>query len=276
MVQAIPTIPDLYGLWRRSLIAWPNGLADTTTSVRWLQGLCTYLDLRQPADLPAFPARRGLRDLSIDDCAWLARQEAFAGRFTFDGSDFEWARAIDFQPKALYSDVGSLCWDGNVLVERGRDIAYVEHWHRDAAVPMQPIAALELRERSLGLKGALLRVGPHFMVARDRVLVPPLHQTLVECVAGAVSLAQAQALVDCEISFGRVSSAGFLISASTLPFRVGDRLDPQIRGEALTIRDRTAEGDPTERHWLITAAEGDLGRLASHTALGDGAEETVG
>jgi hypothetical protein len=107
-----PRVQDLQGLWRRLLITWPNGTRDETTQVRRLQERSAYMDLRQPAELPAFSGKRGLLDMSMEDCAAIARQEGFAGQFRFEGRYFEWTRTIDFQPKPLYSDVGSLWWGG--------------------------------------------------------------------------------------------------------------------------------------------------------------------
>jgi hypothetical protein len=114
----VPQMADLRGLWRRSLISWPDSTLDTTTSVRWLQGTCAYVDLRQPAALGDFSGRRGLADLTMDDCSRLAEQQGFAGRLTFDGTHFEWSRSIDFQPKALHVDAGSLCWEDGVRCSR--------------------------------------------------------------------------------------------------------------------------------------------------------------
>ena len=37
--MTLPRIEDMAGLWRRALIAWPDGRQDTTTFVSWLQGL---------------------------------------------------------------------------------------------------------------------------------------------------------------------------------------------------------------------------------------------
>jgi hypothetical protein len=255
---APPKVQDLQGLWRRSLIAWPDGARDETTEVRWLQGSRAYIDLRQPALLPDFSSRRGLADLSMDDCRALARQEGFAGHFTFDGTYFEWARRIDFQPKPLYSDVGSLWWEGNVLIERGRDVDYIEHWHRDASTIVTSSAALMLRELDGNAKGALLRVGSVFMFARDRAIMPPAHKTLPECIDAAPSLADAQALIDCEISFGRVQDDAFRITASSLPYRIGDILEPEYSGRRLTTQDRGPAGAALARHWEITETEGNL------------------
>lgn len=262
MSNTISDVSVLRGLWRRSLIVWPNGERDTTTEVRWLQGLRACIDLRQAAAGPDLSHVRSVADLSIAHCAWLARQQGFAGHLAFDGSCFQWIRSIDYQPQAPGADAGSLHWDGAVLVETGRDVAYVEHWHRDAALPTVPAAALELRAADDNTAAALLRVGALFMFARDRALRPAAHRTLAECVAGAASLRQAQALVDCEISFGNVQAAQFRITASTLPHRVGDQLHPLRWRERLTTSDRAATGSARTRHWSIVGAEGDLAALA--------------
>ena len=49
-----PSLETMPGLWRRSLIAWPDGRRDTTSFVNWLQGPGLYLDLRQPEGRPDF------------------------------------------------------------------------------------------------------------------------------------------------------------------------------------------------------------------------------
>ena len=259
--MTLAEVSELRGLWRRSMISWPDGRCDTTSSVHWLQGLGACIDLRQPSLAADFPQLRGVGDLSIDHCAWLAQQQGFAGRCIFDGAHFQWVRTIDFQPRTSRDDVGSLCWQHGVLVETGRDIAYVEHWHRDASAPTLPAAAVTLREANEHIAAALLRVGELFMFARERALPAAAGRTLAECVAAAPSLRHARQLVDCEISFGDVHAAGFRISASSLPFRIGDALQPQFVRDRLTTRDRAADGAALVRHWEITAGEGELGAL---------------
>jgi hypothetical protein len=256
-------ISGLRGLWQRSMIAWPDGKRDTTTRVHWLQGPSACIDLRQPAPpLVAATADlsclRALDDLSIGQCTRLALQQGFAGRCVFDGSHFEWIRSIDFQPGSPGADAGSLHWEGDVLVETGRDSAYVEHWHRESSAPTFPVAAMVLREADEKIAAAMLRVGPVFMFARDRAITAAAHPTLGACVAGAASLRQARALVDCEISFGAALPSGFRISASTLPWRVGDMLEQHFVGEQLSTMDRAANGNTMTRRWEITDAEGDF------------------
>jgi hypothetical protein len=218
----IASVFSLQGLWRRSLIAWPGRPSDTTTSVRWLQGPHAYIDLRQPAPLPDFSQVRSREDLTFEDCLWLARQEGFAGHLHFDGRHFEWVREIDFQPAASTADAGSLHWEGNVLIETGRDAAYSEHWHRDPAVATTPTSLAGVQDSP----AVLLRVGPNFMYARDRAA--PLdkgYRTLAEYLQAAPDLQLARELIDCEISFGTVTESGLRIAASTLPYRIGALLE---------------------------------------------------
>jgi hypothetical protein len=243
MEIVMPGVAELQGLWQRSLVAWPDGRRDTTTAVRWMQGQSAYVDLRQPASIPDFSQVRCLDDLSREHCQWLARQQGFAGRFTSDGRYFEWHRSIDYQPKGRYADAGTLQWEGDVLVERGRDVDYLEHWHRDPLAVTLPVAAAVLQDTRKGTQAVLVRVGATFMLARDRATVLPPLTTLAECVEGAATLQAARALLDCEISFGTAAANGFRISASTLPHRIGDQL-------------RLDEG------WKIIGMEGELDALS--------------
>ena len=257
----MPQIPDLIGLWQRSLIAWPDGTRDATTCVRWLQGREMFVDLRQPRSLPDFPHVLSIDDLSMRDCACLAAQQGFAGRLRFDGRHFEWASQIDFQQKSLLADAGSLEWEADVLVERGRDIEYIEHWHRDGAAATVPQGAVELRERDHGTNAMLLRVGSTFMFARNRTMPLAAHRTLRECVEAAPTVKAARQLVDCEISAGIVAAEGFRITASTLPFRHGRLLDQQLLHDSVTTWDHRSDGTAIARRWTITDIEGDLAAL---------------
>ena len=243
------------------MIAWPDGRGDTTTRVHWLQGPHAYVDLRQPASMPDFSHAADLGELSAADCAWLATQEGFAGHLSFDGRHFEWARQIDFQPASAIADAGSLEWEAQILVERGRDIGYVEHWHRDAAAGTEPCGAAVLREVQYRTKAILLRVGSAFMFARDRAMPLPAHRTLSDSVAAAATVELARALIDCEISFGIVACEGFRITAATLPYRLGAVLGQRFLHDTVTTCHRAADGAAGARVWDIIDCEGDLGAL---------------
>jgi hypothetical protein len=238
-------------------------MRDTTTRVWWLQGPRLFIDLRLPASPPDFSGLRGLEDLSAAQCMWLARQQGFAGQLVHYGTCFEWQRSLDFQPDSQQPDVGTLHWESAVLIERGRDSPYIEHWHRDQHSLTAPSCSVSLQATDSDAGALLLVVGTVFMFARGRKRETPLplRRTLSECVAEAQSLAEMQALLDCEISFGAVRDRKLHITASTLPYRVGDVLDPYLAGDAIRSMDGAKDGKPVQRHWKIIAAEGAMDSL---------------
>lgn len=239
------------------MILLPDGTLDATTRVSWLQGVSLFVDLRRPASLPDFSHAGCLNELTMADCRALATQEGFAGVFSHLGGWFEWARMIDFQPKSLYADVGSLCWKGNGLVEEGRDVAYTEHWHRPVPADDGPAYGLSLLDAVSGTRGCLVRVGETFMIARDRHGGLPPHRSLAECVGEVATLAEARALLDCEISLGSVADGRFRIVESSLPYRVGDCLAPRREDGSVRTSDRDPDGRMFERKWTPVLEEGD-------------------
>lgn len=263
--SGVPTMGELAGLWRRSLIAWPDGPRDTETWVNWMQGTKSYLDLRQPAVKPDFRGVQGLRQLNLEQVRWLAEQEGFAGTLHFDGTYYEWRREIDFQPQAIYSDQGRLWYEDGMVVEEGKDIAYIEHWHREP-IELEPVCALRLMGRADGVRGVLLRVGTLFMYARGRLTEMPVGQHLRDCVAAASSLMAAQDLIDCEISQGAITSTGWIIQRSSLPYREAQNLSPDHfispsdghEHGVLVTRDIGPDGRRMLRHWDILDVEGDI------------------
>ncbi len=217
----MPTIAEITGLWRRSLIKWPDGeKSDTTTSVRWMQSPGLFVDLRQPADRPSFEDATCLRQLDRAQIEWLVLQEGFAGEIHFDGVYFEWQRQIDLQPRAAFPDAGRFWFEGEVMVEEGRDLPYIEHWHREPQAS-QRCAGIGLRDAETGLAGILVRAGDLFMYARARACDFPPRLNLPQHIRTVASVRDAQDLIDCEISFGRISAADWRIEHSSLPFKEG-------------------------------------------------------
>lgn len=265
MAESEPTIETLAGLWRRSLIEWPDGRRDTESWVNWMQGPSFYLDLRQSSAKPDFHGVNGLRQLDAAQVEWLAAQEGFAGELHHDGTYFEWRREIDFQPEAVYSDQGKLWFADGMMIEEGKDIPYIEHWIREP-MELQPICAMRLADHTDGRRGFILRVGALFMYARARGFEIPAGRNLRECVAAAASLRDAQDLVNCEISQGAITSAGWIVQRSSLPFREGRRLNPELatHGPAALITSDTGEdGRPVTRHWDILDIQGAIDAFPS-------------
>jgi len=247
-------IDQLAGLWRRTLLALPDGSEDTTTEVRWLQGPGLYADLRQPANRPSFAGVRRLRDLDRRQIDWLARQEGFAGRLVEAGDCVEWLRDIDFQPPSLVADAGRLRFEGGVMVEEGRDVPYLEHWTRPDG-PARSSAALALRSAEAGEKAMLVVADDRFMFARARPNALPRGLRLGD-LAAAASLEAAQDMLDCEIAFGPVGGGAFTIAASSLPFREGVPLGlRRIDAETIATTDLGPGGEIIERVWRVVARE---------------------
>ena len=224
--------------------------------MNWLQGPGLYLDLRQPEGRPDFSSQTSLSALAPETMMWLAAQEGFAGELVEEGGFFEWRRDIDFQPKAIYSDVGRLWNEGDVMVEEGRDIPYIEHWHREP-IGETPLWAARLEDRETGQKGAIARMGSLFMIARERYCDTPAGLSLAKCVAGATDMARAQEFLDCEISQGAVTSTGWFIQRSSLPFREGKAIAPLRNGDLFETQDQDRAGKPFTRRWEITDMRGE-------------------
>lgn len=250
-------LEDLAGLWTRSLQVWADGRRDVSTKVVWLQGATIFADLRQPPDIASqFGHATCLNSLGFSDCEQLARQQAFAGVFFARDGYFEWTRHIDYQPAQGKIDAGRLFWQKDILVEEGLQKEHFEHWHRDPALPLKPCWGVILKDAADGVWGNLLRVGDFFMYSRNRTSAL-VNGTLVDAVRGAVNVKAARDLIDYEISFGTVSSAGWQITRSTLPFREAASFDFQWEGSAgLTYDDIAPDGQKTIRRWEILSAEG--------------------
>ena len=255
-------IGDTFGLWERSLIAWPDGRRDTTTFAAWLQGPTLFADLRQPADPPSFADVSCLESLEPPHFDWLARQEGFAGRLVRAGRAFEWQRLVDFQCTSAFIDAGYLVFSDGVLIEEGRDVPYIEHWHR-ASPDVAPHLALRLRDRD-ACEGFLVRAGSVFMFVRGRAWLLPHGASL----AGLVKVAapgEARALLDCEISLGRIEGEAWRIARSSLPYRVGADLAPSFAGDQVTMTTADVGSDGTAFARVWTIVERDAGTPRQNT-----------
>ena len=248
------SLHDLCGLWRRTLIAWPDGRADTETEVFWLQGPRHYADLRIPAGRPGSAQAACLRDLDWGLLRFMARQEGFFGHLDVVNSIGEWQRAFDYQPSTGAADRGTLAFENGMLVERGIEQPYVEHWSR----PSAPGGAMALAlATETGTPGCLIAADDAFIYARGRAAPLPHGVTLDRLIDDAASLEAAQDLFDCEISFGRRYGGVWRIERSSLCFREGAALSLALDGDAglLAVDDLTPEGTRVKRTWRITGHE---------------------
>ncbi len=248
---------ELQGLWRRTLIAWPGDRFDTTTEVYWLQGPSRYADLRIPAGRPKLEAAACLRDLDWPMLRFMTLQEGFIGHLELSHSPAHWHGIFDYQPASGVADKGRLEFADDILVEHGVEASYVEHWRREAGTA-QDVVALWLAADGSSAVGFLIAATDAFMYARGRAEPLPPNTKLSSLLDAAGSLGEAQALFDCEISFGRKGAEEWRIERSSLPFREGKRFRSEIDDDfdRLEIEDLTSDGIATKRSWRIVAWEG--------------------
>ncbi|MFZ3391639.1 hypothetical protein TVH25_00050 [Rhodococcus sp. 7Tela_A2] len=244
-MSAVDTLTISGTRFERTLLARPGAAPDTTSRVVWLQGASLYCDLRRPAaEVPV--QARSLGVTSIDDLLVLATQDGFAGRLLSHGGHVEWTRTVAVHPPGPHPDAGSLeLLDATTVAEHGVFEDYLEHWRISAT--SSSIDEYLLEDIETGAPGILIRVGEDFAFARGRTRPidgAPLH----EQIRGAGTLSAARELMNCEISFGSTGLGEWRITASTLPFRVGDMLDP-VPGEILSTSDIDVDGRPVMRRW---------------------------
>jgi len=258
MTRSHPALADLHGAWHRTLVREADGSTDDATAI-WLQGPPLFADLRQPPGLAGLVGGSHPKDLDRPQLLALCGQKAFAGTLVQDGDAFSWVRRIDLHPPAPLPDAGTLRWDGAVLVEEGLHEAYLEHWELIEGSPDGGPAAALLDDPLEGRTAVLVRVGTWFGYARDRSvpLRTPL-APLVEQVLGCGRRAEAAALLDCEVSIGRVRADRWEIVRSTLPHRVGVQLEPRLNpaGDRLRIRDTDPQGRSRPRDWHVSGVQG--------------------
>jgi allophanate hydrolase len=260
-MELVSPDPRLTGLWRRSLLVTAGGATDTTTDVTWLQAGELYVDLRLPASTFT-PYIRCLRDLDRPAACALAQVEGFAGRLLADGPWARWERLVDLQPSSATADEGRLVAQNGVaenghVIETGRHVDYVEHWHRTPGHSV-PVAGLLLRETVTRAIGVLVRVGRHFAWARGRAFPLPPGGRLVDHVAAARTIRDVQDLLDAEVAVGRIGRTGAVRTGSNLPWRVGAPFHFGTAGAQLVTDDVGPDGGPVRRAWEVLAREGAL------------------
>ena len=261
------TVPARYrGVWHRTLLQTPT-LSDLTTAVLWLQGARWHADLRIPAGRPDFNGVACLADCTANQCDWLASQQGFAGITTVAAAlgreTCTWHRVVDFLPPVSFPDAGFMEFEQGRLVESGVHDDYLEHWSSmpgttDAFVVFE---CLREKGRAVPAPRLLLVAGSAVMHVRARTLSWPAAAapgcSLREMVAGGQ-----RDLLDFEISFGHLTSEGWRLAHSSLPWLEGQVVQCQLTRTAARQVEIDWNGARTVWHvheWAAPKACGQAG-----------------
>jgi allophanate hydrolase len=234
--------------------------------MRWLQGLDSYVDLRQPAGRPTFGSVAGIHDLSPPQIDWMARPLAFAGRLTRADGVFAWNKTVGLHP--VEPDLGRLRFEGETLVEQALDMSYVEHWNRHRTVA-DPVAELHLNDPAGRRGGVVVRGGLQLGFARSRDVELAAGVSLADLLAGQSTLRARQDLLDCEVALTTLDGDRWRVMRSAMPWREGALLGfAPLGAETILMWERCGHSSESQRHWEVVSAAGDPGTILSPRAFG--------
>lgn len=222
------SVPDAYlGVWRRQLLTTTAGHRDETSEVFWLQTSHLHADMRIP--YPPTPPSASLSTCTLEHQQALCEQGGFAGLTDVQGNICQWHRLIDYQPPGGAPDIGCMTFEGpDRLIEDGLEGSYHEVWQR---LPESQGTNWGLWLRSADepeRQACLLIAGDYFMFAADRPAALDVGGGNLRDQLDRATPDRRLDLLACEISFGRQRNGAtpWVISHSTLPGRVGDKLLP--------------------------------------------------
>lgn len=208
-------VPERYrGVWQRTLLQAP-GVRDETTFVRWLQAGLWHADLRVPADAHALAQRTGFCGLT--EVTDEPRGEVCA-----------WRRRFDFQPPGATPDEGWMVFETpQRVVETGVHGDYLEVWER---LPESVGRSVVLADGD-GPGSRLLLAGRWLMRVRPRRIAWPAGTQPGNSLEQVLQRhpQQAAALLDFEVSFGRLEAGAWRVEHSTLGGLAGRELPCVIR-----------------------------------------------
>ena len=215
-------VPDCYrGVWARTLLETPK-LRDTTTFVRWLQTSHWHADLRVPQTLLSLPPADPQNN--AQDPHQLASQQGFCGVTevvqTTEGEACTWHRRLDFQPPRPDVDAGLMVFETpEQVIETGLHAPYLEVWQRLPDSTGRFIALAGLNQAGGDSQERFLVAGRYAMRARPRRVAWPPDMPIGSTLAEVISQhpAQANVLLDFDISFGTLGTGQWRIEQSTLP-----------------------------------------------------------
>jgi hypothetical protein len=238
-------VPDHYrGVWARTLLETPQH-KDDSTFVRWLQTSLWHADLRVPPGLTPSSAP-----------GQLAKQQGFCGVTQVSqlaqGEVCTWRRRLDFQPPRPDVDTGLMVFESSErVIETGLHAQYLEVWERLPDSTGRFVTLGGWRASGEPSPERLLVAGIYAMRVRPRSCDWP-HGTMAGQTMGEVILAHptsAQAILDFEISFGRLEPDCWRIEQSTLPELVGTKLPITLR--KLSDRRANVTSCGTAAEWEI-------------------------
>ncbi|MDB5774650.1 MAG: hypothetical protein JWP38_783 [Herbaspirillum sp.] len=245
-------VPARYrGVWQRTLLETPQ-MADTDTTVFWLQTDRWHADIRIPAGAPDFSGVASFAECSPGQLAWLAGQSGFAGFTQVDLTPSReichWRRRLDFQPPRATPDAGAMRFGPAGVTETGVHSTYFEDWRRlpDSHDGFAVLQLLDARGAPAAPARFLMVAGSYVMQIRDRSLAWPAG---AEPASWPRAVAERPELLDFELSFGHRTADGWRILHSTLPWRTGRSVSVRWGRERDGIVDVTLDGVP--RNWKI-------------------------
>lgn len=243
----IPALGDLGGRWRRVWLK-AEGLEDRTTTVLWFQGPEIFVDLRIPDDLPDHSGAGALAEFDAAGLKALARCDAFAGTTVVIDGICTWTRAINWRGPQAGDDVGALQFTEDGLIETGVHADYIELWtHEDPA----PAAARAMTDAA-GRRSFLVWTDTAFSLARGgaQPANEPLADRLREALGTNDRMALA-AIFETEVCFGAFHGEDAVVTASTNPCRIGDRIFGQqdLITRRVCIAERTFAGECRDVAW---------------------------
>jgi hypothetical protein len=242
-MTAVPA--HYHGVWARTLLETPQG-RDTTTWVRWLQTGLWHGDLRVPADADRRTAQG------------LALQQGFAGTTRISRPDpaqpevCTWQRVIDVQPPRSTPDEGHMVFETpDRVIETGIHGTYLEVWERLPGSLGRRIALAGMDADGRPTAERLLVAGDWLMYLHPRRADWPAgtapDQTLSEVLQRHPDAADA--LLDFQISFGRIEHGVWTVERATRPGLEGQALPCAL--QRLDAARARVERGPLAGEWLV-------------------------
>ncbi|QEY33005.1 hypothetical protein EVJ50_12995 [Synechococcus sp. RSCCF101] len=237
LIEACPTTPQesvpdwMVGCFRRRSITFASGLTDGRTRVVWLQCRNLTIDLRLPADADQ-PGEFSLAGCSPEALRCRANVEGWSAASHWSGSSLSWSLGASFQLHDRWPEPAQLRRVGDCMIEFAPSSAYVEDWRLLSREP-GPLLGLRLLDETdlrtgavTHRDGALIVNGTWAGLVLGRPAPLPSQagtrqlRDLVQDRAGDMAFLEQVFAFEASVGQGSLA-AGFRVSASTVPERVG-------------------------------------------------------